>query len=160
MTALVDRWGLQYRITASVGLGLGAILILFGYVTFWSVGQVTAAALLERQQLAVILAQHVETLLAMQGAGGVAPSTMDQLLQANDTGAGGRLRVEVLDGSGTAVIGAGQAPPGPVPPGNTPRVPPPNAHAALLADLIAARQPGVRLHHPTGGATFSPHIVA
>lgn len=156
--ALLDRLGLQYRITASVGLGLAAILILFGYAAFWSVDQVTNAALLERQQLAVMLGQHVEALLDGQSVSGVDAGTLDQLLWLNDARSGSNLRVEILDGTGTAVVGSSRA--APLSAGAPAAGRSPAAHAALLADLIATRRAGIRVHRPPNGGSQAEHVVA
>lgn len=152
--ALLDRRSLQYRITASVGAGLAAILLLFGYVAYWSIGQVTDAALLERQSLATTLAHHVGTVLA-----GTSPEhddldALQRVLEAfvwsADPEAEG-LEVEVLDPSGTVIRAAG-----------TRRAPPPGAvpHARVLADFIAGQRPGVRIHRPPPSTGRGTHIIA
>jgi signal transduction histidine kinase len=152
----LDRWSLQYRITAGVGVGLALILALFGYVALWSVGQATDQALRERQGLTALLAHQVERALVgvAEGDSGAAAVAVRPLLDLPEVVNGGHLRAELIDNQG-AVLAATEPPSGglalPVGGGSG------GGHGALLADLIAARRPGVRTHRPPNGPA---HIVA
>jgi signal transduction histidine kinase len=153
LTALLDRWGLQYRITASVGLGLGLILALFGYVSFWSIGQATDAALRERRELAVLIAHQLDSIFAGVPEGALdshmLAGVLDVAEPAETAERSGRLDVQIIDPGG-AVIASSTPPRSPVAAG----------HARILADLIATRRPGVRTHEPTDGTSFPAHVVA
>ena len=160
MRALLDRWSLQYRITASVGAGLALILALFGYVAFWAVGQAADQAMHERERLAMLLAHQVA-----QALDGVAPSSLTDvedavapLLDLPDTPGGGRLVAELIDRSGTVLVASrtGRRPAYLASPTVAARAS--AEHAALLADLIVARRSGLRPHQPPGAAPV--HVVA
>ena len=156
MTAFLDRWSLQYRITASVGLGLGLILALFGYVSFWSIDQATDEALHERRELAVLIAHQLDSLFAGASEGALDAHTLAGVLDVADRdgtdgrpGTNGRLDVQIIDPAGLVIASS-----------TPPRAPIATQHARILADLIAARRAGVRIHEPAAGATFPAHVVA
>lgn len=82
--------------------------------------------------------------------GSDAPPAGDAAKAANATDAAERYHLEVVDPSGTAVLGVGAD----EHPGQ------PSRHYAAIAGLVAEHRAAALLHQPEPGAGFDPHVMA
>ncbi|MBI2862250.1 MAG: GAF domain-containing protein [Chloroflexi bacterium] len=113
----LSQIGLAWRITLSVALGLGLILVMFGLVASWTVQQSTEAAYRERLVLAKAMASYVDGALLSAlsdleqtsaqlglGEGEESESELRRSLAKFISGYGPSSSVAFLDTGGTVVV--------------------------------------------------------